>query len=739
MPTLLWVTVLLFELLIAGSVILKLFRLRFNRLLTETAVSLGLGAFAWVAALWFLAVIHLYYAPLGWLLMLAVPAIGWREARTWLRRFIGYEWEREYSFTDISLVLGWLLVTYLALNFLTVNRPFPIGWDDLGSYINRPRLLVSYGHFIFSMSPFDWSYLSSLGFLLFGYDSVFGPTAAMMVNWSAGLMAVLMLMASGNAFLGRGRGKLSALLYYSLPLVGHFSFADMKIDNAVFVMGGLGMLLVFMALFPRMDAPDGAADDMQPSEHDGKGWWKLLLLGGIFCGFAFAIKSTAIMVFMPLMGIILAIGMHGAAFAGVAALAFVAFGNFGGFDLNKILMRAMETTIPEWQFVAATVLLGLGLIALGAWRNQKAARPTLLRAGVFLAGFLVAVAPWVIHNNILAGNIVPKFLMGAPNNFSPSIALKGEKLDDHGQPIKVIPPELKLDPNSPFCNATGSIEELDRYWGFEQGWNHYTTLPWRTVMNLDSWGYYVTTMPSLLLFPLVLLLPLFWLKRGRWLRWLSIGTAFMVVEWIFVANGIPWYGLGMFYGLVLVLETFVARAPDLPSRWLAGTLISLSLLSNFSMRLWQFDQQRNILEYSFGKISALALEELTIPHYNDIRIEVEKRFEENPERPYLYRVGTFIPYFIPKNLERIGLNDHQLDVFNCINQERNHALTTKRLKSLGFNAIIFDTNTASIEQDQNGSLHKKVKAFEDYANDPASGVQIMLNDPNAGVAYIAIP
>ena len=30
----------------------------------------------------------------------------------------------------------------LSINFISAYRPFPIGWDDLGVYMNYPRLLV---------------------------------------------------------------------------------------------------------------------------------------------------------------------------------------------------------------------------------------------------------------------------------------------------------------------------------------------------------------------------------------------------------------------------------------------------------------------------------------------------------------------------------------------------------------------------------------------------------------------
>lgn len=139
-----------------------------------------------------------------------------------------------------------------------------------------------------------------------------------------------------------------------------------------------------------------------------------------------------------------------------------------------------------------------------------------------------------------------------------------------------------------------------------------------------------------------------------------------------------------------------------------------------------------------GKASAEVMRERTIPHYNNVADIVLDRYENLEGRPYVYRVGTFIPYFIPRNLEVIGLTDHQLDRFNCLYQERDKQLTLKRLKALGFNSIVFDTNTATIERDPNGSLHQKVNAFVDFLNSPDLGFNIVINDTGAGIAFVLI-
>ena len=732
-----WALFILAQMLILGYTVLRRFKVSMTPF-TEAVLSVGLGAGLWVALLWFLAVIHFFVSGAVWGLLIIVPALCYRSTLHWLRAAVGYRWSVDAPLRSFVVLLAWLLLSYFALNFLSVIRPFPIGWDDLGSYLNRPNLLVSYGKFIHSMAPFQWEYLTAVGFAIFGFGSPIGATAAMVINWSQGVIATLAVIAFGRMYFGKGRGLLAGLLYYSLPLVGHFSYADMKIDNAVFAMGALAMFALFLGLFPPQ--PEGVEEVPEASPSTRLRW---VCLSGVLVGFAFGMKVTAVMVLLAMVVILGGVTLHWTAALGAAAFAVVALATNGGLDFVSVAKRLFgseataEGKIILSMFVSAGVLLGALALYIGRLRWKSA----LYAVGLFVAGFFIVISPWVWHNNIQHGHIIPTSIaLGAPNTISLQLGIKSsDRQSQFGEPVRVLPPELLVDPENPACKATGHREEVDRYWGFSIGWGHYLTLPWRTVLNLDSAGYYVTTMPALLLFPLLLLLPYFWSRRGRWLRWLWIATLFILLEWMFTANGIPWYGIGVFLGLVMAIEAFVARAPDAFSRTLVGVLISLSILSNFAHRFWQFDQQRNLFEYPIGRASAEVMRERTIPHYDDIAEIAVELYRTRPDRPYLYRVGTFIPYFIPRNLEVIGIVDHQLDVFNCLYGERDTELTLKRLKALGFSSIIFDTNTATIERDNNGSLHKKVQAFVDFLNDPKSGVQVMVNDTDGGVAYVIIP
>jgi len=711
-----------------GRAILAGLRVGAPTLLTEATLSVGLGACAAIVFLWLAGVLGLYTAWLGWGGMTATLVLGYRHLGYWVRVFAAHRWEVRRSWHSLTLLCAWLLLSYLALNFLVVIRPFPTGWDALGSYLNRPKLLVSYGRFIHSMPSFQWEYLTSLGFLLFGSESVFGATAAMMMNWLAGPFALLVILATSQLLLGPGTGVVAALLYYSLPLVGQFSFADMKTDNAAFALQASGLMCVLYALFRARDvgAPGG-----QP--------WRWYVLAGTFCAFAFGTKATAIMGLMALAGLLFGAQAHWTAFVGVAFFSACVFEGWGVLEVERIAQRAMAgTRLSPGTFQIVFLLLGSLCFVPSLVRRRKDLLRAVRSAALVAVAFLACVAPWILHNNLLAGIGPPRLLLTAPRTMVPVLDLGVERdFAARGRIVRQLRGDLRVD--SDLCRRTGREEELGRYWGFGKGWQHYLELPWRAVMNLDVAGYYVTTSPALLLFPLLLLLPFFWVPDGRWLRWVFLSTMYLLLQWILLANGVPWYGIVILLGLVLGLEVLLARAPNGASRWLAGGFVGLALVGSLGMRLERFEAQENVFEYSIGKTDATTMRVRALPHYDEIVKTVMMRHARLPERPYLYRVGTFIPYFLPRNLEVVGVTDQDLDVFSCLHQEGDNALTLRRLQALGFNSIVFDTRTATIETDVNGSLHRKVRAFVDFLNDRSLGLRVVVNDPGAGIAFVLLP
>ena len=287
----------------------------------------------------------------------------------------------------------------------------------------------------------------------------------MMINWFAGVLAAAAVYLFASTYLGKGRGLIASLLYYTLPLVGHFSYADMKIDNAIFAMGALAMYAVFVGLFPP-----------ETEDHTTPVRRKWLLLAGVLGGFAFSIKPTAIMVVLSLSAVVLGASLHWMAFLGMALLAapVLAFGGAlrPGLIAAKILGSCLDPAAPGSDTLACDVgnfLLSGRIISSGTLlivvfivgllcfipvlrRHGRGLMRGVLDAAIFFVSCVVVLSPWLLHNNILRSNIIPRFEMGAPNSYSPSIELYDRgpgSVQNYGQPIRILPPELAINPNHP--------------------------------------------------------------------------------------------------------------------------------------------------------------------------------------------------------------------------------------------------------------------------------------------------
>lgn len=717
-PAILFAGLVVFELLIVGRFILGNFGKRELDSMSEFILSLGLGVGGWVVTLWFLAVFSAIKPVLVWVLFIVTPAVFYKQAIYWLKKLLSAEIDVGTGNLTKGLLV-WLLLSYLGLALLQVIRPAPLGWDDLGSYINRPRQMVGYGRFIEQMASFQWEYLTAVPYLLFGFNSSFGTVGALVVNWLAGVFALLTIIAFGKEFLGRGGGLVSAILYYTLPMVGYFSFQDLKIDNAVFFAGALSVFCLFKFLFPGV----GKA-------RVERGDWGWLVMAGIFGGLGFSFKLTFVLVLFMSMVVLAGAWVNWVAAIGTALLFVAVMALNNTLNLSGVLtiIYGGQHLISSSVVVTSLWVAGGVCLALGLFLKRKTAKRFIKGSVFFMGTVAVIILPWVMYNNIRGKESLPfPDLWSFPKQGTKIVLSEPSKRDRAGKYLR-LPIDLSVDINNPACQPTAASEELDRYWGFGKGWGHFTGLIWRLFTNQDVVGYYVVLAPVLLLFPLVLFLPYFWSREGRYLRWLFFGTTATIAVWLFLGNGIPWYGIVIFLGVLIVVEALSVHADTALNRFLAMVLICFSLFTNMAARFWNLNLNSEMVLYAMGRYTPKDLIDGTFPAYTQIAQVVLARSQTISNRPYLYKAGTFIQYFVPRNLELIVEDDSWLDRFNCLYQERDAELTIKRLKALGFNSIIYTTQEASIEKDKNGTLHKKARLLEEFLSRSDLGIKILVND-----------
>lgn len=154
----------------------------------------------------------------------------------------------------VSTEILFLILTFLiGVNFINIVRPMPIGWDDLGVYMNFPQIMANNGTIIKGVGMIAWQTLTGIGFMFHSAPQAF------FLNQIGGILSVIVLGLGFSGLLkSSNAGKsesfinlplLGATMFYAMPMVIFQQAKDMKIDPGLFfvsVIAVYGMLYLFM-------------------------------------------------------------------------------------------------------------------------------------------------------------------------------------------------------------------------------------------------------------------------------------------------------------------------------------------------------------------------------------------------------------------------------------------------------------------------------------------------------------
>ena len=643
---------------------------------------------------------------LGWLTFWPIVILGAAiilvSFSVWRAVFNDLMWEKveiSFAYNTISWFLFTILALVMSMNIIDLIRPFPIGWDDMGVYLNFPHLIANSGSLLAGFPNQAYMPVSALGFIVAN-----STTVALFISWLGGILATFTLYVFGKRLINTEAGLLMATIMYSLPMVMHQSFGDMKLDMPLFFFIIAGFLAIFLSIEKREDFKVALSVD--------KSLW---IIAGFLLGTAMAIKVTTAIVIFAL--IVLLAWRFSGIFAGLTALFFLHAVYFYQF------VTASDISDPLKRKIAmVSLLLAVVCGAFTLFKRENIVK-SLKPLGIILIGMAVAFAPW------------------AYKHWSETHTLSINALLYGGPVVTPQPDFTAAGVNLAACQFTSGSEEMGRYINPDGGIMRYLGLPWDLTMNINQAGFYVDI--SFLFLGLIPLLLLFW-KHKEWPEfWQNVLLMFVIswYFWLFVGSGIPWYGIGSFlFALLLIVrvkELFEKKV--LWGNILIILAIVISLVSVVSLRESKFGSEV-FLSYAFGLRNADQVMDATSPNYRLIASTINQETSTTEHPNYVYRIGTFITYFLNNNRERL-YNDAQLDVFNCIDGDHtDDARTVERLRKLGFHYMVYDTNTATIEKDINGTLHQKVNRFTSFAMNNLK--VIAPTDPsryNEGILFLEIP
>ncbi|PID84335.1 hypothetical protein CSB09_01555 [Candidatus Gracilibacteria bacterium] len=466
-------------------------------------ISLGMGIFT--TGLLILGAIGFYTLTGLIVLCLILLALSWQG---WVQSWRDIQESRiefdQHNFKNSSLIetiqpkllsaeFAFIIVSMVfAIALISILRPMPIGWDDLGVYMNYPKIMAHNGNYLAGAAMFAWQLITGTGFL-------FANTAsqAFFVNQIGGFLSVIVITAFLSLLLEQKGRKyficlpiLLATVYYIMPMTVFQQAKDMKLDPALMFMSVTAMMTLWYGLKALI------------KKEDTRAGLSLIGIAGVLVGFAFGIKFTTLLLIVAGLGYIgyRTLGIFG--FIGFWGL-FIAIFTAGNLWSRMFIWLPTENTTLIQMITIGSAGIGLIGLLLGISLHKKNTFPWLRGTIIFILGIGVSLLPWLIKNGSEAqvwkpgSHIISGLLSGSGGIFEYSYShiYSPEEIKIHKEKAKEFSAITE--------DGKSNNEDFSRYFGQEEGLNNYIKLPTNLTVQKNQKGEFTDiTYIFLLLVPI---------------------------------------------------------------------------------------------------------------------------------------------------------------------------------------------------------------------------------------------
>lgn len=491
----------------------------------------------------------------------------------------------------ITAELSFIVLTFLIwVNFINIIRPMPIWWDDLGVYMNFPKMLAVEWWLLKGSWLIAWQLLTWIGFI---FKSA---TQAFFINQIGWILSIIVVTVSISDLLKTNKKTFLAIpiilatMLYAMPMVIFQQAKDMKLDPWLFFISALSIYWIY-SLFSRFiwNTDDNSLEDKSEKFINSNKNKESVFLNAIFSTFkrhshdlfnkndyliylfiiwslawlAFAIKLTTLMLILWVFAVIFYANLGFVWFLGYFFLFIWVFTRFKLWDFMNISYPKDNINLVN-QFAYVSIFVSFVLLAFSVIKNKKESiNKVVILCLVFGAWVLISILPWFAKNiqeakgEITVTNIIWwKFDI---NNYDHTKIYSKEDL-------KKIESSL----------VSGSInedwktknEDLGRYFGYEDGINNYLKLPWNlTLQSNQAWEYTEITYFFLLFIPVIFLflnfqspvsrLVIFGIIIFEWLYFLPFSPVASILTWFFSKQLLPWGYLLIWWVPIIWIAYFV--------------------------------------------------------------------------------------------------------------------------------------------------------------------------------------
>ena len=195
--------------------------------------------------------------------------------------------------------------------------------------------------------------------------------------------------------------------------------------------------------------------------------------------------------------------------------------------------------------------------------------------------------------------------------------------------------------------------------------------------------------------------------------------------WFLLSAGIAWYGmlmlpLGIMFAIIgWTKNDFIALKNKSIKQGILLGIVGIWIIMAYVYRMSSYNPSTEtaakqavypvILQYAGGKIDDKRLMNSIFPKFEEALLVLNAE-----EESLIYKVGTFMSFFIKKNNKRV-LSDNQLGVFQALVQTyQNKYELAQVFKASGYRYIIIDLKTGDIDKTPEQSLKKKFRLFMNF-------------------------
>lgn len=440
-------------------------------------ISMGLGFSIFILLVFLLAYIGLYN----------IYAILWLVVVTWT---VSYKkivdtlihlksplkaYDLKKPSTQIACVIDeiqYIIITFLlSVNLINVFRPFPIGWDDLGVYMNFPKLLSGAWELLPLGQMYLWQLYTGLGFLAGSqmYAFFLNTFSWIIVSITVYLAIKILIPQKNESY---DFGLLAVIILLMMPMSVFQLAKDMKLDYGLLTISVIALALLYTTLYSK------------DSFSHKKSLWALWLVW-FFIGIAFSIKLTSLLLLLSAIWLIF--------YKKFSLLWFFSFFSaFVGIFTYLGLWSMMNVLIPElsdfWKNIFCFSTIGWWTALLfyinsvkNKWMNPM--RNLSVEIWILLIWFILALLPWGI-----------KHIWEIPEWKWMSVgSLIGWYSDVYRPDYESIYSQEQLSEiewvhgRGLTSSGTTTNEDFGRYFGYEKWINNYLKLPWNLTFQTNQW------------------------------------------------------------------------------------------------------------------------------------------------------------------------------------------------------------------------------------------------------------